>query len=97
MLAKPELITRLKASVINGRVAYISMKAVVMEIGKPSDKMLICGEALEIRPVASEVRKRVPRMGRLIIMASRKRRESPERSMDTIVSLPLIRLITLID
>ena len=68
-----------------------------MEIGKPSDRMLTCGAALEIRPVAREVRKSVPRMGRLITIASRKRRDRPESMMLTILSLPSIIDMTLID
>jgi hypothetical protein len=83
MVAKPELIIRLKASVIKGRVARMRTKAVIMEMGNPSESMLIWGAAFEISPVESEVRKSVPKMGRLIMMASRKRRDNPARSIKT--------------
>jgi len=93
---KPELITRANASIIKGSEARIRMKATDMEMGKPSERMLICGAALEIKPVARDVRNNVPRIGREITIASINRRERPEASMATTGSLPSTRETMLI-
>ena len=83
MLWKPASITRVKASIMNGSDAKRRRNAVIIEIGKPSERMLICGDAFEINPVVNDVRNKVPRIGIEIIIASRNMRESPEASIIT--------------
>ena len=96
MLKKPASITRVKASIIKGSDAKIRTNAVIIEIGKPSERMLICGDALEINPVVSDVKNKVPRIGIEIIIASRNKRERPEASIVIMCSLPSISEIMLI-
>ncbi|WP_461252263.1 hypothetical protein, partial [Treponema sp. R8-4-B8] len=60
MFLKPESITRLNASIINGSDAKISRKAAVMEIGKPSERIVTRGAAYEIRHEVRDVKNKVP-------------------------------------
>ena len=76
---------------MNGSEAKRIINAVIMEIGKPSDRMLICGAAFPIMPTVRDVRNKVPIIGRDIIIASKNRRERPPTIIITTGSLPSIR------
>ena len=68
----------------------------MIEIGKPSERMLIWGDALEINPVVNDVKNKVPKIGIAITIASRKSFESPDAIIITIFSLPSTSEIMLI-
>ena len=83
MVEKAESIILENASVKNGSDVNSIKNATMMEMGKPSERMLIWGAALEISPVPREIRKRVPNIGMAMISASKNSRESPETIMPT--------------